>query len=261
VESTVADQLYRRALQDYQERNYEAAVVNFKQFLKQAPKSPRAGNAQYLIGESLYAQKQYEAAIVAFDEIVQKYGHDPKVAAAILKQGYAFIELKDVRNARFFLQQVQNKYPNSPEGQLAVEKLRQLTPQSTPPPLSPSPQPVPVAPSAPVSAGLQPTTPIPVSSTQYRRALVIGNTNYPDSPLINAVNDATDLATVLRRVSFDVTLHQNADKATMERAIETFTRDAPAAVLDCSSSRAMAWRSRARIISFRSVRCLRQRVM
>ncbi len=125
-EATVADQLYKRALKDYQEKNYEAAVVNFKQYLKQAPKSPQAGNAQYLIGESLYAQKQYEAAIVAFDEVVQKHSQDPKVAAAMLKQGYAFAELKDARNARFFLQQVQKKYPNSSEAQQASEKLKQL---------------------------------------------------------------------------------------------------------------------------------------
>src|SRR3989441_10411732 len=126
AEANVADQLYKRALKDYQEKNYEAAVVNFKQYLKQAPKSPQAGNAQYLIGESLYAQKQYEAAIVAFDEVVQKHSQDPKVAAAMLKQGYAFAELKDARNARFFLQQVQKKYPNSSEAQQAVEKLKQL---------------------------------------------------------------------------------------------------------------------------------------
>jgi tol-pal system protein YbgF len=126
AETNITEQLYKRALKDYQEKNYEAAVVNFKQFLKQAPKSPQAGNAQYLIGESLYAQKQYEAAIVAFDEVVQKHSRDPKVAAAMLKQGYAFAELKDARNARFFLQQVQKKYPNSPEAQQAAEKLKHL---------------------------------------------------------------------------------------------------------------------------------------
>jgi len=126
AEGNVADQLFKRAQKDYQEKNYEAAVVNFKQYLKQSPKSSQAGTAQYLIGESLYAQKQYEAAIVAFDEVIQKHGQDPKVAAAMLKQGYAFAELKDARNARFFLQQVQKKYPNSPEAQQAAEKLKQL---------------------------------------------------------------------------------------------------------------------------------------
>jgi tol-pal system protein YbgF len=126
AESNVADQLYQRGLKEYREGNYDSAVVNFRQFLKQAPKSSQAGNAQYLIGEALYAQKQYDPAIVAFDDVVQKYPKDPKVAAAMLKEGYAFAELKDVRNARYFLQQVLKKFPDSPEAQKASEKLKQL---------------------------------------------------------------------------------------------------------------------------------------
>jgi tol-pal system protein YbgF len=121
-----ADRLYKRALQEYQQNNHDAAITLFKQFLRQYPKAPAGGNAQYWIGESLYAQKQFEAAIVAFDEVIRKYPGDNKIPASLLKQGYAFAELKDVRNARFFLQQVQQKYPNTPEAQQATEKLKQL---------------------------------------------------------------------------------------------------------------------------------------
>jgi uncharacterized caspase-like protein len=56
---------------------------------------------------------------------------------------------------------------------------------------------------------------------------VIGNATYPDSPLTNPVNDATDLAALLRRMGFDVALHQNADRPTMEKAIDVFTRGVP----------------------------------
>jgi tol-pal system protein YbgF len=121
-----ADRLYKRALQEYQQGNYEVAVVLFKQFLRQHPQAPLAGHSQYWIGEALYAQKQFEAAIVAFDEVIRKYPQDTKAPAALLKQGYAFAELEDLRNARFFLQQVQKKYPKSPEAQQAAEKLKQL---------------------------------------------------------------------------------------------------------------------------------------
>jgi uncharacterized caspase-like protein len=57
-----------------------------------------------------------------------------------------------------------------------------------------------------------------------RRALVIGNAAYLEHPLINPVNDATDLADTLRRFNFHVTLLTNADKPTMERAMEDFTQ-------------------------------------
>jgi tol-pal system protein YbgF len=125
-EGETADRLHKRAMQEYQQGNYERAMVLFKQFLNQYPKAPQAGSSQYWIGESLYAQKQYEAAIVAFDEVIRKYPEDAKTPAALLKQGYAFAELKDLRNARFFLQQVQKKYPNTPEAKQAEERLKQL---------------------------------------------------------------------------------------------------------------------------------------
>jgi TPR repeat protein len=62
---------------------------------------------------------------------------------------------------------------------------------------------------------------------QPRRALVIGNAAYPTSPLTNTVNDASDLATLLHRLGFDVTLHRDADKPTMEQAVDLFTQGVP----------------------------------
>lgn len=121
-----AENLYKRAVKEQQQGNHEVAIVLYKQYLRQNPKASTAGQAQYGIGESLYAQKQFEAAIVAFDEVIRKYPNDGRIPAALLKQGYAFAELKDVRNARFFLQQVQQKYPNAPEAKQAEEKLKQL---------------------------------------------------------------------------------------------------------------------------------------
>jgi tol-pal system protein YbgF len=121
-----ADRLYQRARQEYEAGNHEVAIVLFKQLLRQYPQAPLAGNAQYWLGESLYAQQQFEAAIVAFDEVVQKYAKNNKVPAAILKQGFAFGALDDKRNARFFLQQVQRKYPDSPEAEQASKRLQEL---------------------------------------------------------------------------------------------------------------------------------------
>ncbi len=123
---TVTDPVYQKALQGYQGGNYEVALVLFKQFIRQNPRSPLAGEAQYWIGESLYRRRQFEAAIVAFDEVVQKYPQSDKIPTALLKTGYAFVELQDLRNARFFLQQVQKKYPKTPEAQQAVVKLREI---------------------------------------------------------------------------------------------------------------------------------------
>ena len=126
ADSPEAIRLFQRAREDYQQGNYEVAIILFKQYLRQYPQSAQAGDAQYWIGESLYAQKEYNAAIVAFDEVIQEYPENGKVSAATLKVGLSFANLDDKPNARFFLQQVQENFPNSAEAQLATEKLKQL---------------------------------------------------------------------------------------------------------------------------------------
>ena len=121
-----AARLFQRARDDYQQGNYEVAIILFKQYLRQHARSPQAGDAQYWIGESLYAQKEFNAAIVAFDEVIQEYPQNDMVASSTLKVGLSFANLGDQPNARFFLQQVQENFPNSSEAQLATEKLKQL---------------------------------------------------------------------------------------------------------------------------------------
>src|SRR5215471_17909832 len=58
---------------------------------------------------------------------------------------------------------------------------------------------------------------------QRRTALVIGNAAYETGPLRNPANDATDMAALLQRLGFEVTLLKDAKLRTMEEAIEAFS--------------------------------------
>ena len=55
-----------------------------------------------------------------------------------------------------------------------------------------------------------------------RLALVIGNAAYPHSPLVNPINDATDIAAKLGSLGFDVMLLTDNTKEQMERGIDKF---------------------------------------
>ncbi|BCG65252.1 MAG: hypothetical protein methR_P3078 [Methyloprofundus sp.] len=55
-----------------------------------------------------------------------------------------------------------------------------------------------------------------------RLALVIGNSNYADAPLINPVNDATDMASKLSALGFEVIKQTNVDRQGMRMAIRDF---------------------------------------
>jgi uncharacterized caspase-like protein len=61
-----------------------------------------------------------------------------------------------------------------------------------------------------------------LAATEQRIALVIGNGSYSSSPLKNPVNDATDMAVMLKKLGFDVILKKNVTHRPMEEAIRDF---------------------------------------
>jgi hypothetical protein len=62
------------------------------------------------------------------------------------------------------------------------------------------------------------------AAAERRVALVIGNSTYTEAPLRNPVNDAREMARVLRDLHFDVILLENADRVSMQRASLEFGR-------------------------------------
>jgi tetratricopeptide (TPR) repeat protein len=104
-----------------------------------------------------------------------------------------------------------------------------------PPPPAPAavvPEPRP-APEPVVVARVPPNTPAPrvpeigimaLPRGERRTALVIGNAAYRNDPLRNAVHDATDMATTLRQLAFEVVELHDAGHQQMEDGVEQFTR-------------------------------------
>jgi len=73
---------------------------------------------------------------------------------------------------------------------------------------------------------------VPLASSQDRRlvresnrrvALVVGNADYPTSPLRNPVNDAQALSASLRQVGFEVMSATNTNLQALDRAVSSFT--------------------------------------
>jgi uncharacterized caspase-like protein len=62
------------------------------------------------------------------------------------------------------------------------------------------------------------------AATEQRTALVIGNSAYSSSPLKNPVNDATAIASKLKKLGFAVTIRKNAGQKDMDDAIREFGR-------------------------------------
>ncbi len=62
------------------------------------------------------------------------------------------------------------------------------------------------------------------AAPQPRTALIIGNAAYERASLRTPVNDATDMATTLQQLGFEITLRHDADPQTMQAALQTFSQ-------------------------------------
>ena len=118
--------LYAAAQRDFYRGNYQLAMAGFNDFLAQFPKSDRADNAQYWIGESYYSLSDMDQAIQEFLKVRDLFPEGNKVAAATLKIGYAFLRKEDSATARRYFETVCREFPGTDECSLAGEKLEGL---------------------------------------------------------------------------------------------------------------------------------------
>jgi tol-pal system protein YbgF len=119
-------ELYDNSLALYNKGKYEDAILGFKDYLKKYPKSDRADNAQFWIGECYFSLRQYEQAILAYNDVIKQHPKGNKVPNALLRQSLAFIEINDKTSARLLLRKIIKEYPNTSEAKIASKKMESL---------------------------------------------------------------------------------------------------------------------------------------
>lgn len=114
---------YQAAYSDLAAGRYDLARQSFTEYLKHYPDTEVSDNAQYWIGECLYAKGDFDGAIAAYALVVENYPKGDKVAAALLKSGYSHARMGRQQEAKSLFQRVIQKYPKSDEARLARERL------------------------------------------------------------------------------------------------------------------------------------------
>ena len=115
--------VYQTAYNDYINRNYDLAVLEFQSFMSAFPDSDLADNAQYWIGECYYSQQKYDEALTEFNKVLQKYPNGDKYIPAMLKKGLCLIEKGNLQSGRSVLEKLTEDYPYSTEARIAEDRL------------------------------------------------------------------------------------------------------------------------------------------
>jgi tol-pal system protein YbgF len=117
------NQLYDQAAQDLTQGRYPMALAGFREFVQRFPNLELTDNAQYGIGECLFAESQFDSAATAYAQVDSLYPTGDKAPAALYKRALAEEKLGRMGPSRQHLQELIRRFPLAGESQLARERL------------------------------------------------------------------------------------------------------------------------------------------
>jgi tol-pal system protein YbgF len=116
-------QIYDQAAKDLTQGRYAMALIGYRDFLKRFPGSELADDAQYGVGECLFAQSQFDSARVEYGRVETLDPKGERVAPSLYKRALCEERLGRAAESRKLLEDLVRRYPLSGEAQLARERL------------------------------------------------------------------------------------------------------------------------------------------
>jgi TolA-binding protein len=121
-----AELAYNTAYHDFNSKKDEQAIEEFAQYVKYAPESENAANAQYYIGQIYYRGEQWEDAVKAFDLVLDKYPPNSKTQESQYMKGCALMKAGHNSAAGAEFKNFIAKYKDSPRARDARAHLVEL---------------------------------------------------------------------------------------------------------------------------------------
>ncbi len=118
--------LFEIAQADYAGGQWALAINGFETYLKTFPKTDKADDAQFYIGEAYSLDGKFKEAIAAYDKVINDYPSGDRVPDALYKRGLAYSRLGQNDRARESFELVMNNFPNSEGSRLAKQVLDRL---------------------------------------------------------------------------------------------------------------------------------------
>ncbi|RVT46282.1 tol-pal system protein YbgF [Rheinheimera sediminis] len=108
------------------DRNYDAAIPAFENFVRSYPDSSYAPNSYYWLGQLFFTKNELLKAKAQFERVVAQYPQSGKAADSLAKLGQLAEREGDVAAAKQFYQLLVSKYPQSKPAKAAKTKLESL---------------------------------------------------------------------------------------------------------------------------------------
>lgn len=108
------------------ERNYEAAIVAFENFIKNHPKSERRANAHYWLGQLYFQKDDINKSKVHYERMVKQYPNSERVPDSLFRLGTIAEQQNDAAAAKRYYNQLIKSFPKNDKSAKAKQRLEML---------------------------------------------------------------------------------------------------------------------------------------
>jgi tol-pal system protein YbgF len=119
--------LYELAQADYAGGQWALAINGFETYLRTFPKTDRADDAQFFIGEAYQLDGKFKESVAAYDKVIADFPSGDRVPDAFYKRGLAYSRLGQNDKARESFEAVIRDFPNAEASRLAKQLLDRLS--------------------------------------------------------------------------------------------------------------------------------------
>lgn len=119
--------LYELAQADYAGGQWALAINGFETYLRTFPKTDRADDAQFFIGEAYQLDGKFKESVAAYDKVIADFPGGDRVPDAFYKRGLAYSRLGQNDKARESFEAVIRDFPNAEASRLAKQLLDRLS--------------------------------------------------------------------------------------------------------------------------------------
>ncbi|NCC24606.1 MAG: tetratricopeptide repeat protein [Deltaproteobacteria bacterium] len=119
-----AETLYKKALESFYEKNYDAALSMWTEFVRAFPDNALVSNAIFWQGECHYQKGDFANSVLSYQKVIEEHAESNKYRPALLKQGMAFFKMGKDKAGTLVLQDLIKKFPDSVEARRAKGFLK-----------------------------------------------------------------------------------------------------------------------------------------
>lgn len=120
------NKMFDNAFTDLKSGNYDLAILQFEEFIRQFPDTPRTDDAQYWLAECHYGKRDYARAIIEFEKVEKNYKQSDKLGPSLFKLARSFEETGNKVKACAAFKRITKDFADSFEARQAGDKLKEL---------------------------------------------------------------------------------------------------------------------------------------